>query len=401
MNKSRKYYLIDHKILFLFGYVFYLWTPYVLGTMNAFNDYPGVQLFQNYFKRIGQDKINAYILITLSWLPAFYLGHFAFKLLVPYKRSLQLYPATVITQTASYLGIILFTVMVLFIYVSRNALIGSFDNYNVGPRGKLSTLMIVYNFFLLYQLVSRQRVSSLLATGTIITSLILLLSGGRLTALQTFLAYLIYKTSFSPKPWKTWHIVTFGIAGFLIGTFVGVWRVGADFSLEHAFFSLSAEPLFTWFSTGSFLAQNSIPVINMPLNFITSFINLIPNTVFNANQFVIPVGAMGYHYVNPFGADSIWTSLIINFGIIGSFLFIFMTGFALNFLRHLSENSRFSAVYYILACAMLPFEFFRTGFFILNKELFFNFLFLPVVFLFILRLAVFLQSAKSIYPEKV
>lgn len=396
MNRTlKKYYLIDHKILFLVGYVFYLWIPYWLGAGDAFHEYPGVDLFQKYFQRIAADRIHGYTLITLSWLPAFFLGHLAFKVVTPHKRSLQLYPATPLTRSVSYIGLLLCGVMVIFVYMSRGAILGSFDNYDVGPRGKLTTLMMVFNFFLLYQLVSRQRPSLYLTMGTIFTSLILLLSGGRLTPLQTFLAYLIYKTSFAEKRWKLSQIALFAVIGFFMGALVGMWRVRAGFSLEHAGFSLLAEPLFSWFSTCSFLASNEIPLINYPANFITSFINLIPNTIVNVHQFVVPTTGMGYTYVNPFGADSIWTSLVINFGSIGSFFFIFSMGFMLNLLRHLSENSRFWAVYYILACAMLPFEFFRTGFFILNKELFFNFLFLPLVIGVVMRIILDVQNTEK------
>ena len=396
MNKAlKKYYLIDHKILFLLGYVFYLWIPYWLGAGNAFSDYPGVALFQKYFQRIAAVKIHSYTIITLSWLPAFFLGHFAFKIITPYKRSLQLYPATVITHSVSYIGMLLCGIMVLFVYMSRGAILGSFDNYDVGPRGKLTTLMMVFNFFLLYQLVSRQKASIYLTTGTILTSLILLLSGGRLTPLQTFLAYLIYKTSFAERRWTLSRIAVFAVIGFFTGALVGMWRVRAGFSLEHAGFSLLAEPLFSWFSTCSFLATNEIPVINFPSNFITSFINLIPNTIVNVHQFVVPTSGMGFTYVNPFGADSIWTSLVINFGSVGSFFFMFFTGFLLTMLRHLSENSRFWAVYYILVCAMLPFEFFRTGFFILNKELFFNFLFLPLIIGVAMKIMLDMQNTQK------
>lgn len=397
MSKSPfRYYLIDHKILFVLGYVFYLWLPYWLGAGNAFQDYPGVSLFQKYFQRIADVNIHSYTLITLSWLPAFFLGHFAFKLVIPYKRSLRLYPPTSITYSASYIGMLLCVVLVLFVYMSRGAILGSFDNYDVGPRGKLTTLMMVFNFFLLYQLVSGQKPSMYLAAGTILTSLILLLSGGRLTPLQTFLGYLIYKTSFAEKKWTLKHIVTFAVIGFFLGALVGAWRVRAGFSLEHAGFSLLAEPLFSWFSTCSFLASNEIPAFNIPTNFITSFFNLIPNTILPVHQFVVPTSGMGYTYVNPFGADSIWTSLVINFGSIGSFFFVFLSGFMLNLLRHLSENSRFWAVYYMLVCAMLPFEFFRTGFFILNKELFFNFLFLPLMIGAAMKILMDMQKTQKV-----
>ncbi|MHA4807448.1 O-antigen polymerase [Flavitalea flava] len=396
-----RYYLIDHKVLFLTGFFFYLICPYILGINGAFSDYPGVGLFQQSFQRIPPDRLQSYMLITLSWIPAFFLGHFFFKFFIPGKRALRLYPADFTTRAVTYLAIPLFFVLVLFVYVSRGSLFGSFETYDVGQRGKLSTLVILYDFFLIYQLVSKQKISFLLASGTILNALFLLLAGGRLTALQCCLVFLLYKTSFAPKRWTGLSILAFALAGFLVGSFIGISRVGAGFSFERAFFSLAAEPLFTWFSTNTFLASNAIPLFNMPFNFMTSFFNLVPNTLFHARQFVVSVPAMGYTYENPFGADSLWTNLVINFGAWGSFLFVFITGFMLNFLRHLSENNRFWSVYYILVCAMLPFEFFRTGFFILNKELFFNFLFLPGVILFLIRLINWFQNSLESYSARV
>ncbi|MBI3883103.1 MAG: hypothetical protein HY305_02520 [Sphingobacteriales bacterium] len=95
---------------------------------------------------------------------------------------------------------------------------------------------------------------------------------------------------------------------------------------------------------------------------------------------------MGYFYLSPLGADSIWSTYVINFGAIGACIFMFITGFLLNFLRSLSESSRFWAAYYILICSTLPFQFFRDGFYIINKQLFFNFLLFPIFILFVLRL---------------
>ena len=100
---------------------------------------------------------------------------------------------------------------------------------------------------------------------------------------------------------------------------------------------------------------------------------------------MVSTQGMGYVYQNPLGADSVWSTFVINFGSVGSFFFIFCTGFMLNFLRHLSENNRFWAAYYILVCGMLPFQFFRDGFYIINKQLFFNFLLLPALILIVLK----------------
>ncbi len=397
---QKKYYLIDHKILFLIGFIFYLITPVLLGTVNAFQEYPGVELFQGFFKKIPENKIRYYLIIILSWIPAFYLGHLFFKLIKPYKLSLQSFPSTFETRSIKYLAPILFVCLILFIFLARGALVGA-GRYNVAVRGKLSTLIIIFDFFLVYQLISRTKVSKLIIIGIIINALVLLVAGGRLTALQTFIVFLIYKTSFATKRWKISHIFIFSLLAFILGGFIGIWRANAEFSFASAGFSFLAEPLFTWFSNASFMSENEIPLFNMPTNFLTSFFNIVPNTIFSLQQYVISVADMGYFYKNPFGADSIFTSLVINFGSIGSCVFIFITGFMLNFLRHLSEKSRFWATYYILVCAMLPFEFFRTGFYILNKELFFNFLLLPALILLTLKFFRYSQIELSKFPYPV
>ncbi len=393
----RRYYLIDHKILFFFGYIFYLFTPYIVGTTNAFKGFQGMEMFQGFFKLIPKDKLLAYILITLSWLPAFYLGHFLYKLCKPYKRTLQIFPASFTSYGVSYIAVLLIAVLLIFTYISRNSLLGNYQVYDAGARGKMSTLLVIFNFFLLYQLLTKQKVSYVLITGTIITAILLLSMGGRMYVIQTFIIYLVYKTSYAPKRWKPVQIISFALAALMIGSWVGTFRMGTAFNLNRGLYSLMAEPVFTWFSTSTFLIANNIPVINFPANFFTSFLNLIPNTLFSLKAYMVTAQGMGYVYQNPLGADSVWSTVIINFGSVGSFFFMFITGFMMNFLRHLSENNRFWAVYYILVCGMLPFQFFRDGFYIINKQLFFNFLILPAIILGVLK---FIQYGQYLFETR-
>jgi|GEM_PF-733858 len=387
----KRYYLIDHKILFLFGYIFYLFSPYIVGVTQLFEGFPGIELYQGFFNRIPKDKLSDYLIITLSWLPAFFLGHFCYKLFKPFKRTLQPFPATASSYGVSYVAVVLIGVLILFCYLGRNSLFGGYGSYDISARGKMSTLLVAFNFFLLYQLITRQRVSWLLISGTLITAFLLLTMGGRMYVFQTFIIYLVYKTSFSIKRWKLYQIIGFAIAGFFVGSAFGVWRMGASFGVDRAFYSFLAEPTFTWFSTSTFLINNDIPKFNIPWNFATSFLNLVPNTIFSFQPYIVSAQGMGYNYENPLGADSVWTTYIINFGSYGSFVFVFVTGFILNFLRHLSEKSRFWAVYYILVCGMLPFQFFRDGFYLLNKQLFFNFLLFPALILLVLKTIIYLQ----------
>jgi hypothetical protein len=398
----KQYFRIDHRILFLLGYIFYLFTPLIVGYFNFFEGYPGIDLYKGFFKQIPENKITAYILITLSWLPAFYAGHFIFKLCKPYKRSLQLFSKTADSSNVPLIAVLLFSVLVIFVLLGRGSLFGGYATYDANVRGKFSTLLVIYDFFLVYQLITKQKISILLIAGCILTSFFLLTMGGRMYVFQTLVILLVFKTSFARKKWNLKQINFILVTGLFAGSALGVWRQNMSFNFSKASYSFFAEPVFTWFSTSTFLINNKISLINFPLNFLTSFFNLVPNTFFSLRQYVVSTQDMGFITQSPLGADSVWSTLIINFGSIGSFLFILVTGFMLNLLRHNSENSRFGAVYYIMVCGLLPFQFFRDGFYIINKQLFFNFLLLPGFILLVLRFLRYAPSEKSIHkPDAV
>src|SRR5260221_579908 len=122
----KKYYLIDHKILFLFGFMFYLLTPYIVGVSNIFKGFPGM---------------------------------------------------------------------------------------------------------VLYQMISKQKISYFLIIGTTLTAFLLLSMGGRMYVFQTLVIVLVYKTSFAPKRWKPYQILAVAIAGFFIGSVSGIWRMGAHYNI--------------------------------------------------------------------------------------------------------------------------------------------------------------------------
>jgi hypothetical protein len=388
----RKIYLIDHRLLFLFGYIFYLFTPYFLGTGRIFEGYPGIDLYQSYFQLLPANRLQTYLLVTLSWLPAFFLGHYFYELFFARPASLLKYPTSPVSQSMWVVSILLFLLLIVFTYLARNSILGNYANYDVGARGKMSTLLIIFNFFMMYLLIGEKAKPILIMSGTVITAAILLFMGGRMYVFQTFIIMLVYKTSFSSQRWTVPKIILFSGLGMLVGSAFGLWRMGSALGFESASYSFFAEPAFTWFSTITFLSNNEIPLFNWPANFLSSFVNLVPNTLVSLRPYLVSLESMAAGYKNPLGADSVWSTIVINFGSIGSVIFIFITGFFLNFLRDNSYRSRFGAVYYIMVCGMLPFQFFRDGFFILNKQLFFNFLIFPASILFSLKLMIYLQK---------
>lgn len=390
-------YRIDHRHLFLFGFLFYLVTPLWVGMTDVFQELPGVALFRELFRKIPDTQLRIYLIVTACWLPCFFIGHYACSFLVPVKheKRAELFPATATTYGVTYLAFVFMIVMLLFIYLSRASLFGGYGSYDVGVRGKMSTLLVVLNFFLLYQWVSRQSVSTILIASVVVTALLLLSMGGRMYVFQTLVVVLIYKTSFSAKRWTVRQLVIFGFVGFLLAVIFGLMRMGVSLDAEKAAYSIFAEPAFTWFSTTSYLASNEVPLFNFPSNYLTSFLNLVPNTFISLKPYIVSTASMVENYQNPLGADSIWSTLVINFGSAGSCLFIFMTGFICHLFRDLSLKSRFGAVFYIMICSILPFQFFRDGFYILHKQIFFNFLLLPAALITMLNLFLYVVRCQA------
>jgi hypothetical protein len=387
-----RYYRVDHRALFLFGYVYYLLAPMAVGYFQLMQGFPGMTLFHTSYASIPARQLSAYLLITISWLPAFLLGHFTFTLVYPYKHALSKFSSNSASRGIYWLAPILFIVMILFAYLNKGSLFAGYSAYDSASRGKMSTLLVVCNFFLCYQLLSDKRPSFIVMVTTLITAVLLLSMGGRMYVFQTFIILLIYKTSFAFRRWSGRHVLIFGIAATLIASLFGLWRMRAAIDINWMLYPLLAEPTFTWLSVSSFLAENQLPVLNLPSNFLTSFLQMVPKTFFDFQPYVVSVKSMGYTFQNPLGAESIWTTSVINFGTLGSLIFIYLAGFFFNLLRCLSTQSHFWAVYYILACAILPFQLFRDGFFIINKQLVFNFFLLPASCFLVLNMLSLLQA---------
>jgi hypothetical protein len=193
-----------------------------------------------------------------------------------------------------------------------------------------------------------------------------------------FLTY--FKEKFNVKIIKLIAVV---LCVTLIIFFIGRFRLGDNPSIDLLLniVNLIEEPIYTWLTAGSFLRENpELPVFAIPYNFLPSFINFIPRFLLpNKMDLFVDVP---FKFEAPLGACSIFVSLIGNFGVVGSAIFLFIMGMFSSVMFFYTYN-KFCYVYYIAYSAMLPFQFFRDHFPILNKSMVFVFFLIPIAIIFI------------------
>jgi hypothetical protein len=165
---------------------------------------------------------------------------------------------------------------------------------------------------------------------------------------------------------------------------IGSWRVGADTSFRFLAYIFVAEPIFTWWSTATYLANNELQFVDIPINYFQSFVNFIPTFILPEKSNLIINTRDLYNYSAPLGADSIFVSISANFGVAGGAFFLGILGFYYSVVARISKINKFAFVYYILISSILPFQFFRDNFAIVNKQIFWNFLLIPALLVMII-----------------
>ena len=191
----------------------------------------------------------------------------------------------------------------------------------------------------------------------------------------------IYKIYYSKNKWSFKKILFYGGLVFIFMLSVGVFRLGSVPNMDSLIYIFLAEPTYTWWSTATYLQHNNLLAINIPYSFISSFINFLPAPLFeNKAEWILHLKDIKY-FEAPLGATSVFISIHGNFGwYVGGF-FMFFVGLFYSLIEFYSRNSNFFLAYYVSIASVLPFQFFRDGFTIINKQIFWNMLILPLILL--------------------
>jgi hypothetical protein len=129
------------------------------------------------------------------------------------------------------------------------------------------------------------------------------------------------------------------------------------------------------------LASNSIDAVQIPHNFISSFYNFIPGFLYEKSAELVSLHR-DFNYSAPLGADSLFVNIVGNFGYIFGCVYFLGLGLFLSWIYDRSRSSVWWLTYYLAICSVIPFQFFRDGFFIINKMIYWNMLAVPLTIIF-------------------
>jgi hypothetical protein len=250
-------------------------------------------------------------------------------------------------------------ILIAFIYILR--LRGSFfrgylTEYDISTRGPLLTASLsIFSLAIIKTINSRsfKNWQMLLYWGI---AFFVLTMGTRLYFLSSLLtSFAIYFTY--QKKIRKIRFFILAVLIILVFSSIGVIRQGNILDNENIIFVFFGEPFYTSYSLFSSLKFNQLPLLNFPKELLISFINLIPTGIFaNKVEIMGKMSVSEYSYVSPLGAKNIFVSLMENFGILGSFVFIGILAF---FITLISKKIRPS---YFFIMGILCFSFFRDPF---------------------------------------
>lgn len=364
-----------HNYLFLFGFIYYLIIPVIVGKNGCFENFPGMRLFYENFP--NGNLLEDYYIKSSLVLISFYLGSYSALFFRKRKKNNCVNQVVPINKWI-FITIAMINQMVVFL--NRDVFFTGYTlGYQVDLLGKISTLNCIYLFVFLYLRSTNQKgmLHSLSLFLLIENSILLLSLGSRMYVLIPFIGCFIYMLDRKLIKFKKLliHFVVIIIA-FLA---IGLLRQGSNINVEGLVYIGFAEPLFTWISAGSFITQNSsINLIDFPGNFLGTFINFVPTFIFPNKASYI--ASIPYPFDTPLGASSIIPNLFGNFGLLITPFVIYIGGFLLTFIRY--YHTYFFQVYYYCCCSLLPFILFRDMQSV-NKLLFTSFLMYPAMIFFL------------------
>jgi len=361
---------INHISVFSAGFIYYWILPVAIGHYRYFKDAPGMAKWYCLFDSIPENVLATYLLICLCCYFSFVCGtwvarktfrksdrrfkdlHFSSRVLnlflvpclVPVIYVLAIYMSDFFrgylremsTQDGIFASVVLLVFSLAMVYSVKTDTLCCELNKSLNVRR-----MYCNKFFVIY----------------VIMAFLLLSLGSRLYVISTVLILVIYQSVYRQKIKKVTAFVVLVIGTISMGV-VGVLRQGLEISAEGVLSNVVLETIYVGYSIMAFLKYGTWEIIHVPVYLLSALVNLIPSFVLpsKADLILVPDASGGLG-----GGFSSFVSFAVNFGILGTFMVLFIFSFSLFFLKT-RRNSVLFRIMYCCSSGWLAFSFFRDPF---------------------------------------
>ena len=355
---SRGMVLIDHVGTFTFGFLFYWITPLAVRLWAAKVQFP---LSSTWISLFREKLIVPYAVACLALYVSFAFGD---SLGIKLFRSKPARHAAKTPRLA--LSFVTLAGCLLFVYTAftfRAELarqVTPTDFAAEAARGAVTTCVVLLGVVCIIFTLDRPEMSwgkrfrSIYFLTFFVGAVIMLALGSRLYVASFVVMFAVYLTNFRKRLKLTSVIASVLVLAAFFGA-VGIWREQGDF--RGAFFNVLEEPMLNSLSLVHHLRHKGISWVNSPDQLESDFLNLVP-TVLLPNKFALLKKPDAYR---PLGGLNSFVSFDLNFGMIGTGLFLFLWPILFRYLKSRS-SSTLPATIYIMCSGWLAFTFFRDPF---------------------------------------
>lgn len=349
---------ISHVHLFLVGWIYYLFVPVAAGWGGLFETSESF-LLMGRFASVDDHWWPALASYVFCIPVAFLLGSALAKQL-PRVHGHKFH----VGRSTRLLVPIYAVMLVAAAWVARDNLFQGYgEDLDVTAAGPIATLQMAA--LLQYLAAKAAGLPSMRWAGVLLAaaSILGLSMGGRLYVLSALVAVYFYWWRYSAADDRARRrsLLAVLLVPMVFGV-VGMVRLGFV-DLSNLGFYVFAEPLFTSISALT-AAQHPWSMFEVPHDFLSAFLNIVPSALWpDKASAVISLSVNSpIPFEAPFGAISIVTSSVGNFGVVGGLAFIGLVGFIMERSRQRSNASPMGRALYCYLCCLLPFMFFRDPF---------------------------------------
>jgi len=352
-NFSKKYVIFDDILFFSGGFIYYWIIPYYYFFINKQEKIYSFIDITKYTNNLDEkNKILFLIFCYIIYFIYYFVSRFVKKRIRI--NSLQFDKNSLFYDIAT---IPFLCISLIYLFTMRSQFMtGYTTDYDISKRGPLLTVSLLIFSIAIIKSRNIKFVKNWQMILYWIIALFILTLGTRLYFVSSILTVLaIYYTYKKRLNKYLFYLFIFFLV--IVFSIIGIIRQGNNLSTNLILYIFLGEPLYTSYSLFSFLKLNELPWLNIPTGLIVDFINLIPTILLPKKiELMQTLYISKYNYVSPLGAKNIFVSLMENFGLLGSLVFIMLFAF---FIAIINKKLKYS---YYIVLGILCFSFFRDPF---------------------------------------